>query len=421
MHDGTSSPFSACHNGTLIVTADAQSAARVIEARLNDIPYLREISVAYDAGPALSSLLDAIPVVRKADLIEHGLRAMIARGRSVRLLSETSGTSGSKPLLTPRGLEDFSWNSQNQAASYSRHMSAGQDRIILLNPSVMSPFIEASARALFDLGIPAARMFPIEGVCDYARIARVASDYEITAVMTTPALALKLLYEFARMQVSLPALSKILLTGEPVHRTLCNNIDRLMSVSGAARSLIYGSSEAASVMYGVSPGLYRGFLNDFMFELIPLPAETSCEHSDGVYRGELVITWLRDGPLPLVRYATGDECLARFNKGIGDWLFEPLGRREPILGGETATSLDNVFFDRDFPVHDYSVSVKSERVNARVVYGPPGHAVPAFDTALRTGLEEFFGRETHLISNAKDDRFYGFRPAVKAKRVAEIS
>ncbi len=44
------------------------------------------------------------------------------------------GHSGSRPLLTPRGRTDLTWNTYNQSLAYRRHVIAGQDRVLLFEP-----------------------------------------------------------------------------------------------------------------------------------------------------------------------------------------------------------------------------------------------------------------------------------------------
>lgn len=318
-----------------LVTADHGVATRVMSSRKSEITAFASCAIPKKAR-SLRCVLDAFPITDKAFYIHHASDAFLETKRSVLLFSETSGTSGSPPLLTPRGRTDLTWNTYNQSLAYREHVFAGHDRVMLLNPSVMSPFIEGSSRALYDLGVAHMRVFPIPKICNWERIGRLINDYTITTIMSTPTLILKLLYEMDRLGVKIPSINKLLITGEHISSALIKTLDTMLGIAGATRPLIYGSSEAASVMFGRKDGDYRAFIDDFVFEI--LQTDFDWQHqilktlpSNAVF-GSLCISWLRDGIMPLVRFNTEDLFSCWLEATTDEYVFRSHGRALNALG-----------------------------------------------------------------------------------------
>ena len=197
---------------TAIYTADEAAARnRVVELAQKYHGMLLQD----ERGGALGQVLSKLPVLTKADLIAYGQGNQEDFLRTAILFSETSGTTD-VPLQTPRGIRDLQWNILNQIIAYKRYLQPGFDRVAVIHPSVLSPFVEASCLALHQLGVGYVRLFPIPEVCTYKRILAVLERYRITAMMTTPTLAYKVLYEIRNLGAKtdqLP-LKKALLTRE---------------------------------------------------------------------------------------------------------------------------------------------------------------------------------------------------------------
>ncbi|NTF34406.1 hypothetical protein [Rhizobium skierniewicense] len=415
-----SQPLQTCDHA-MIVTADPLAAARTIASRARDVAAFRGIRPA-DPELGLKKVLDTFPVTDKKFYIQHGAQAYQESERSVLLFAESSGTSGSKPLLTPRGRTDLTWNTYNQSLAYRRHLIAGQDRVMLLNPSVMSPFIEGSARALYDLGVAHMRAFPIPKICDWARIGRLINDYGITAMMSTPTLILKLLFELDRLKIRTPSLVKLLVTGEHLSRPLLKAFDSLLGISGAARPLIYGSSEAASVMYGREDGDYIGYTRDFVFEILPIEAEWQDRISQNLPAnaqfGRLAISWLRDGIMILVRFDTGDLFSCWPDPHSEDIIFRSHGRAnvaglspvqiDQIEGALWAgeSTLGNV-------VH-YDLFVGASDVDVSLITRP--EVILSASSSLITELEDIIAKKINLKVNPASHSFFEFSPAAKTNR-----
>lgn len=89
-----------------LVTADHGVATRVMSSRKSEITAFASCTIPKKAR-SLRCVLDAFPITDKAFYIHHASDAFLETKRSVLLFSETSGTSGSPPLLTPRGRTDL--------------------------------------------------------------------------------------------------------------------------------------------------------------------------------------------------------------------------------------------------------------------------------------------------------------------------
>lgn len=278
----------------MILTSNSETAALRVRARARHVyPDLQ-----LPDSASLPVMLASLPILSKSDLGRH-LPPKCEWLKSAVLFSETSGTTG-QPLFTPRGGLDLIWNAANQGIAYKRFLQPGVDRVAILHPSILSPFIEASSIALRQLNIGQLRVFPIPNVCDYRRIFDVLNRYEITSIMSTPSLTYKLLYEFRESDIGClpPSLRNLLLTGENLSQPSINNFKRIIGGDCLVTPFVYGSSEAATLMLGRKDGLFDPLLDDFIFELNPSNA------MDGA--NKLIVTWLRDGLMPILRYDTGD-------------------------------------------------------------------------------------------------------------------
>ena len=277
----------------MILTSHPHSAAQRVRSRARQIH--PALNIPSDAS--LAEVLDGLPVLSKADLARH-LPLEDRWLQTAVLFSETSGTTG-QPLQTPRGAGDLAWNALNQATAYRRFLQPGVDRVAILHPSILSPFIEATSIALRELGIGQVRVYPIPRVCDYQRIFSVLERYRITTIMSTPSLVYKLLYEFSQFESGRPpkCLSKLLLTGEELSLASINNFKKIMGSDALVAPFVYGSSEAATLMLGREDGMFDPVLDDFIFEL------RDAGQDDGK---KLIVTWLREGLMPILRYDTGD-------------------------------------------------------------------------------------------------------------------
>lgn len=257
----------------------------------------------------LRNYLDNTQITQKSDLIRYSEENIDRLLSHAVLFSETSGTTG-KPLMTPRYNCDLDWNINNQIFAYKKNLNPNTDRVAILHPGILSPFLEASSIALKTLDVGYTRIFPIENICDYRRILDILDRYKITTIMSTPSLLYKLFYEIkCNIGSSVPqSVNKLLVTGE--HFSLSNKVNMERIVTGAkAIPFVYGSSEVATTMIGEEPFGYRPILEDFIFEVIDCGSEPVNDYSSyGSFHshGKLLVTWLRTGALPILRYDTKD-------------------------------------------------------------------------------------------------------------------
>jgi phenylacetate-coenzyme A ligase PaaK-like adenylate-forming protein len=386
----------------MILTYHAESAAQRVRARARQI----HPGMVTHTQASLAELLETLPVLSKADLARH-LPSDDRWLETAVLFSETSGTTG-QPLQTPRGAGDLDWNAINQATAYRRFLQPGVDRVAILHPSILSPFIEASSMALRELSIGQVRVFPIPRVCDYRRIFEVLDRYQITTVMSTPSLVYKLLYEFTKLGEgrSPRSLKKLLLTGEELSPSSIRNFKQIIGPDSLVTPFVYGSSEAATLMLGREDGLFDPVLDDFVFEL------RGSDEDDGK---KLIVTWLRDGLMPILRYDTGDY-------------FEIVPANSPalrFLGRIGSNSVERRFRSKveqavhslDKPVFHYqgTFSEANRQLNVSVVVAPSDSTTKSvLEEKLRECLPSW---QATVDVNPESIEFTQFSPAPKTGKL----
>ena len=408
------------------VTANSRQAATVLQQRAKEIPFYQDCVGSIEEDADWKAKLGRFPVVNKEILSTAGADLYAQPERMIALFSETSGTSGRGPLLTPRGRDDFRWNSYNQARAYRRHLVPGQDRVAILHPVVMSPFAEASAWALKEMGIGYLRIFPIPHICDYSRIARILDDYRITSIMTTATLAYKLLFELQKLDHLPPYLDKLLLTGEHLTRTCLDNFDRIIDRgAGVARSFVYGSSEAATLMYGTEDSTYRGYLDDFIFEISSSGESWEQELADsvppGAVTGRLLVTWLQDGVLPLVRYDAGDAFSSWCDPASGEWKFQSHGRlRSDGISPAMASQIDEICFGSHTPIVYYELAVSSGGSTLTCFTFTEKEDNSELHQELSDKLARLLNCRVDIEINPEVHAFLEFSPLAKTNRIEVI-
>lgn len=312
--------------------------------RLKTLAPKREGEGPLSEDVSLEGVLNRISILSKKELLEINSDRSTDMFEKTALFSETSGSTG-EPLQTPRGYEELRWNTINQMYAYKRTLQPGIDRVAVVHPSIMSPFVEASCMALHNLGIGYLRIFPIENVCSYKRIFDVLCRYQITAVMTTPSLIRKLFFEFSKVQeanIDQLCLKTLLLTGELVDHMETHLIYEVYPKPIKVLPFVYGSSEVATVMIGREDLLYEPISEDFIFEVIS-DHSSDVDKKEDVVEGKLLVTWLRNGIVPVVRYDTGDVVKLHKNTKEAGWLVEVLGRKQfTALESEIISSFESV-------------------------------------------------------------------------------
>lgn len=382
----------------MILTSHPESAAQRVRARARQI----HPQIVIHAETQLTELLETLPVLSKSDLARH-LPSDDRWLETAALFSVTSGTTG-QPLQTPRGAGDLAWNAINQATAYRRFLQPGVDRVAILHPSILSPFIEASSMALRELSIGQVRVYPIPRVCDYRRIFDVLERYRITTVMSTPSLVYKLLYEFTKLGEGRPphSLKKLLLTGEELSPSSICNFKQIMGPSALVAPFVYGSSEAATLMLGREDGLFDPVLDDFVFEL---------RDSDEDDEKKLIVTWLREGLMPILRYDTDDYF------AVAPTAF-PVLRFPGRVGSNSAerrfrSKVEKAMYSLDEPVFHYqgTFSEVNKQLNISVVVVSPDEATKlALEEKLRECLPSW---QAIVHVNPESMEFMQFSPSPK--------
>lgn len=321
-------------------------------------------------GNNISSLLSSIPILTKFDLTQYMDRNIDEVLQTSILFSETSGSTGN-PLMTPRSSVDLSWNVNNQIEAYRKYTQAGADRVAIMSPNVLSPFIEASAIALSKMGVGYIRIYPIPHVCDYRRMMDVIDKYQITTIMTTPTLLLKYLYESKKLGRSNITLKTFLLTGERISINLGNNIKRILGrLDVKIIPFVYGSSETATLMYGTENFSYKSFDNDFIFELVNKntnnPALVNVKGSVTTYKGKLLVTWLRDGQIPIIRYDTGDnfELIIDENKNR-TWNY--IERNNNIHNEINEINIEEIIYNSELNIFHFTCKISNDIIKLEIL------------------------------------------------------
>lgn len=386
----------------MILTSHPESAAHRVRARIRQI----HPQIFVQPEIQLPQLLQTLPILSKSDLTRH-LSSEEHLLETAVLFSETSGTTG-QTLQTPRGACDLSWNANNQAIAYRRYLQPGVDRVALLHPCILSPFIEASSIALRELHIGQVRVYPIPRVCDYRRIFEVLERYKITTVMSTPSLAYKLLYEFTKLEIGRHPhhLKKLMLTGEEVSVPSICNFKKILGIDALVVPIFYGSSEAATLMLGREDGLFDPILDDFIFEL----GEAGQDNER-----KLLVTWLREGLMPILRYDTGD-CFT----------FEPATYPALRFLGRVGTSsterkllyeIEKTIYALDIPVFHYEgkYSEVTREIQISVVIATANEATKlVIEEKLNQYLPSW---QTTVHVNPNCLKFMHFSPAPKIRKL----
>jgi len=350
---------------------------------------------------SISNVLDKFPEVTKEELTDGGEDYFEFNNTQSALLSETSGTTG-KPLYTPRSLEELKWNSLNIRTAFQSFINSGNSKVILLNPGVLSPFMEACSRALEYSSISYGRCFPIENICSYERIVQIINRYGITEIMTTPTLALKFLFEVKKKGLKLDENINLLLTGECLSDGMINNFNTILGRKGAYRFL-YGSSECATVMIGNKKNQFEMLSKDFIFEF----KQDLTGTNKSIYK--LTLSWLRNGIRPLIRYNTNDLFLKIDND------FVPIGRG----GVDSNIIVQNYLFDDELfniPViiFDYILNFKTKEMNLVVIEDEDEDYI---NSLIKPIIKKFYKiSDIEININSSENEFLKFSPRVKSKR-----
>ncbi len=414
-----------------VMTDSAELASNQLLEFRKSIPYFQNLDYPGPEGPGASmsgrgfplldelqdtdrktlpDLLAAFPILNKDNLITLGENLYKSPGLPIVLFSETSGTTTGVPLPTPRSASELRLHSSNISTAFLEHLDPKIDRVAIIVFGIMTPFPEAATLALQSIGVPYLKIFPITDVCDYSKIFRVLTEYKITAILSTPTLANKLLFERTRQTPQSPwSVNKLLLTGESLGTGSRRHLDASIGCQGAARCFIYGSSEVGTAMIGLPNGRYRALTKDFIFEVIP-HKQLLFESPEGIIKGSLVITSLHNAVRPLVRYNTGD-CVAVFPTENGHFELLPLGRTiHQDISPEMSWNVDNAIYDFPHPVFHYDLRLNHDQQDATV------HLVTSINPntkldlvndlkSLELALSEIISKPVRVILNPENHLF----------------
>lgn len=379
----------------MILTANFDKAFELLQKKMLNASKLTDVQ-----RGDLAHLLSIQPILSKKDL-SIALPETSTWLKKAVLFSETSGTTG-ESIPTPRGSIDLSWNAKNQEIAYKKFICSGDDRVAILHPSILSPFVEASSIALRSLNVGQVRVFPIPNICDYGRIFDVLFRYKITTIMSTPSLIYKLLYELKKGKGIPKYLCKLLITGEDLSLSNIENFKKILGKNSTVVPFVYGASETATLMTGRYDGKFDPLLDDFIFEL----------HDTNFQNGakKLVVTWLREGLMPILRYDTEDYFL------IDSGVFSFFGRSNVDEEERNFQNLiENTCYSFPFPVFHYECKVKPEKkfFELSLVTLESNETVQSFSKVI----ESQFPKWSFVIKNNDVNMdFFQFSPKPKMQR-----
>lgn len=403
----------------VLITQDARRAAQGI----------REVAIRFGMGDLifdtkssnadLSRILAAFPVSTKQGLISFRENNADRYLCEALLFAETSGTTG-KPLQIPRTYLDLVNGVRNYATAYLRYLRPGCDRVAFVHPSLLSPLRDITVRTLQDHNIGIMTVFPIPGQYTYDRIHAALANNKVTTLMSSPSSIHQILYNFHLNDLALPAsVERIFVTGEYFSRAQSNNIKRLIGREIEIIPIVYGANEIGMMMYGDSDLNYRGFIDDFVFESVPI--ENYSEFVDtleqGAHLGELLVTSLTPSSMPIIRYATKDVFVFK-PQSDGSWCFAHVGRNESLpLNLRTRNSIDAAMYSLPEPIYHYRLKSSADAALITVQVLQSGET-PMPSSIIEDAVSEIIpGRTVHF------DEHYdgGFRPGECISKISRFA
>lgn len=268
----------------------------------------------------LRALLDRLPIVRKAELVEdqlqnppYGTNLSFPLSEYARL-HQTSGTTTGKPLRWLDTPESWAWIMSCWKQIYALMGLRATDRLIF--PFSFGPFLGfwagfEGAAQMGNLCLAAG------GMSSEARL-KLIDENQITILACTPTYALRLA-EVARQQgidLTKSSVRAILVAGEPGGNIPATR--QLIETTWNARVFDHwGMTEVGPLAMETEhdPGSLSVLETESIVEI--LHPETHRAVAEGE-SGELVITNLGRVGSPLLRYATGDIVTPSWQRVAGD-------------------------------------------------------------------------------------------------------
>jgi hypothetical protein len=179
-------------------------------------------------------------------------------------------------------------------------------------------------------------------------------------------------------------------------------------------AFVYGGSETASLMYGVGKGVYLPFQEDFIFEIVDGEV-TIATPDEYKVKGELHVTWLKGGLLPIKRYNTSDVFEVTVKKNE-PFKFKPLGRVNTLKEGlPSPAQLEELIYSTAQPIFNYAVTCASTRQAIDVDLVALGGDAVAEEVQLKL-KKEFPNYDVTVRLNTAQDPFLQFAPKPKLTR-----
>ncbi len=324
---------------------------------------------------AFNELLDRLPFTSKSDLVTdqaahspYGSNLTFERSQYSRL-HQTSGTTTGVPLRWLDTPQSWQWVMDCWAQLFQIAGFRADDRLFF--PFSFGPFLGfwAGFESASRLG-----HFCVAGggMTSFARL-RMLFDNDFTVVCCTPTYALRLAETAIEEGLDLAASSvrTLLVAGEP--GGCIGSIRQRLEASWGARVIDHwGMTELGplAIECEANPGGQHVLETECIAEIIDPETELTAEpDTDGLRRGELVITNLGRIGSPLIRYRTGDlvvsssavcPCgreLLRLEGGI-------LGRADDMLiirgNNVFPSSIEAILREFD-EVIEYRLEVRDER------------------------------------------------------------
>lgn len=232
--------------------------------------------------------------------------------------------------------------------------------------------------------------------------------------MTTPSLAYKVLYEIRNITNGAPPqyLNKILLTGEHISKQNTENMRHILQPGSTVKSFVYGSSETATLMYGLDDCSYAPICDDFVFEIVADEHVGMADQSNEfIATGRLLVTWLRDGMLPIFRYDTGDVFSVYTANTDCGYALRSKGRANSDPEFLALMNwVDRLVYGLPSPIYHYQLQKGSPKHTLSLITDPGQEAVSSLMSVIKDSADF---ENIEVVINPADHPFYEFSPLPK--------
>jgi phenylacetate-CoA ligase len=198
-----------------------------------------------------------------------------------------------------------------------------------------------------------------------------------------------------------------------------NNIKRIVGEYASVVPFVYGSSEAATLMIGTESGYYEPIKEDFVFELVDPYTHAPIQSKDGIseYSGKLLVTWLRNGLLPILRYDTNDIFHISFHGSQEQWRVKGRVRGQMDKGFSDA-DIETLIYSAGVPIFHYHCEIAKKNIRITVISIPECNRKDE-ELKIKEHIRKYLSDtyEVEVYVNPESHEFYDFSISPKMKKL----